>query len=69
MRWPNHKIFLLLFVLLAISLPLISQAAYSQTATFTGKVVGVADGDTISVMRGSRAVKVRLQGIDCPEKG
>jgi len=31
--------------------------------------VGVSDGDTISVMRGGRAVKVRLNGIDCPENG
>ncbi len=37
--------------------------------TFTGKCVGVADGDTISVMRDGRAVKVRLEGIDCPERG
>src|SRR5262245_64909744 len=37
--------------------------------TFTGKVVGVTDGDTISVLRTGRAVKVRLEGIDCPEMG
>jgi endonuclease YncB( thermonuclease family) len=35
---------------------------------FSGNVVGVADGDTISVMHNGKAVKVRLQGIDCPEK-
>jgi endonuclease YncB( thermonuclease family) len=35
---------------------------------FSGNVVGVADGDTISVMRDGKAVTVRLQGIDCPEK-
>ena len=34
---------------------------------FTGEVVGVADGDTISVLRDGRAVRVRLQGVDCPE--
>lgn len=34
---------------------------------FTGRVVGVSDGDTIEVMRAGRAVRVRLQGIDCPE--
>ncbi|MEJ5250763.1 MAG: thermonuclease family protein [Chthonomonadetes bacterium] len=34
---------------------------------FTGKVVGVSDGDTIEVMRAGRAVRVRLHGIDCPE--
>ncbi len=36
--------------------------------SFTGKVVGVTDGDTISVLRDGEAVKVRLAGIDCPEK-
>jgi endonuclease YncB( thermonuclease family) len=35
---------------------------------FTGKVVGVADGDTISVMHGGKAERIRLYGIDCPEK-
>jgi endonuclease YncB( thermonuclease family) len=30
---------------------------------FTGKVGGVTDGDTISVMRDGRAVTVRLDGI------
>jgi len=36
---------------------------------FTGKVVGITDGDTISVMHNRRAEKVRLHGIDCPENG
>ncbi len=35
---------------------------------FSGNVVGVADGDTISVMDKGQAVTVRLQGIDSPEK-
>ena len=33
----------------------------------SGRVVGVHDGDTISVLEGRRTVKVRLEGIDCPE--
>jgi micrococcal nuclease len=36
---------------------------------FSGKVVGITDGDTISVMHNGRAEKIRLNGIDCPEKG
>jgi micrococcal nuclease len=36
---------------------------------FRGRVVGVADGDTISVMHAGRAERVRLHGIDAPEKG
>jgi micrococcal nuclease len=37
--------------------------------TFTGKVVGVSDGDTITVLQGRETVKIRLEGIDCPEGG
>jgi endonuclease YncB( thermonuclease family) len=31
-------------------------------------VVGVADGDTITVLRDKHPEKIRLYGIDCPEK-
>jgi endonuclease YncB( thermonuclease family) len=34
---------------------------------FTGLVVGISDGDTISVMHAGRPEKVRLSDIDCPE--
>ncbi len=37
-------------------------------ANFTGRVVGVVDGDTIDVLHKGKAVRVRLYGIDCPEK-
>ena len=36
---------------------------------FRGKVVGVADGDTITVLHDGRPEVVRLNGIDAPEKG
>jgi endonuclease YncB( thermonuclease family) len=67
MKWPKQKIFLVFLGLLFLFLPLFSQANGPQT-TFTGKVVGVNDGDTIKVMREGKAVKVRLYGIDCPER-
>lgn len=35
--------------------------------TFSGKVVGVLDGDTFGVMGDPREVKVLLHGINCPE--
>lgn len=41
----------------------------AAVGAFWGKCVGITDGDTISVMRDDRAVKVRLEGIDCPERG
>lgn len=41
----------------------------AATATLHGKVVGVTDGDTITVLDAEAAEhKVRLMGIDAPEK-
>jgi len=38
------------------------------TATaWSGKCVGVSDGDTISVMHEGKAEEIKLYGIDCPE--
>lgn len=34
----------------------------------SGKVVSISDGDTIGVLIGGRETRVRLHGIDCPEK-
>ena len=42
--------------------------AWSQPTSWTGKVVGVSDGDTITVMHHGKGEKIRLYGIDCPEK-
>ncbi len=36
---------------------------------FTAKCVGVTDGDTITVLVGVEQVKIRLEGIDAPERG
>jgi len=38
-------------------------------ADFTGRVVGVIDGDTLEVLHNNRPERIRLSGIDCPEKG
>jgi endonuclease YncB( thermonuclease family) len=45
---------------LAVSLP--------AWADFAGKVVGVPDGDSITVLNGREQMKVRLVDIDAPEK-
>lgn len=44
-------------------------ALQADAADFTGKVVGISDGDTIKVMHDSTPEKIRLSAIDCPEKG
>jgi endonuclease YncB( thermonuclease family) len=33
----------------------------------TGKVIGISDGDTITVLQDKTQYKIRLYGIDCPE--
>lgn len=52
----------LLCIIIALSFSLSAQA-------FEGKVVSIADGDTISVMHDGVAEKIRLNGVDCPESG
>lgn len=38
-------------------------------SVLTGKVVKIADGDTITILtKENSQIKVRLHGIDCPEK-
>lgn len=39
------------------------------TEEISGKVVGVTDGDTITVLVNKETIKVRLEGIDAPESG
>lgn len=42
---------------------------HAVAADFTGPVVSVLDGDTIEVLHNQRPERIRLSGIDCPEKG
>ena len=43
--------------------------AVVHAETLTGRVVGITDDDTITVLVETRQVKVRISGIDAPEKG
>ncbi|MCU0588642.1 MAG: thermonuclease family protein [Syntrophobacteraceae bacterium] len=37
---------------------------------WTGKVVGISDGDTITVLtQDKQEMRIRIYGVDCPEKG
>src|SRR5437879_1202181 len=56
MRWNNRGA----AIALLATTPLFA-------ATFSGRVIGIADGDTIRVMHNGVAERVRLWGIDCPE--
>ena len=41
----------------------------AQAAGFSGRVVSVVDGDSIEVVRERGAERIRVFGIDCPERG
>jgi endonuclease YncB( thermonuclease family) len=43
-------------------------ALATAAESFKGEVMAITDGDTIRVMREGRAVPVRLDGIDAPER-
>jgi endonuclease YncB( thermonuclease family) len=60
----TKRLILTLVFILTLSLP-----SWSQHTTWIGKVMGVSDGDTITVLHDGKAEKIRLYGIDCPEKG
>lgn len=50
-----------LFIFLFVSL--------SVEANFSGKVVKIIDGDTIDVLNQNKTSRIRLYGIDAPERG
>ena len=55
------------FPLLLLSISLFLTPLPLTAQNWSGKVVGISDGDTFTIMRHGKAVKVRLYGIDCPE--
>jgi len=50
------------FLLLFISL-----CGVAIAGQISGKVIGVSDGDTITVLQNNQQFKVRIYGVDCPE--
>ena len=50
-----------------VTLWLLSSPSQSL-AEYSGRVVSVLDGDTIEVLHQGKAERIRLAGIDCPEK-
>ena len=58
---PAMKKHIPLYLLILLLLPQLSFG-------WQGKVVGISDGDTITVMHNGKGEKIRLYGVDCPEK-
>lgn len=49
-------------------LPALLFISQQSAHAFSGEVIGVLDGDTIEVLHNRKAERIRLYGIDCPEK-
>jgi len=47
---------------------LVSWADTALATDFTGNVIGILDGDTIEVLHHQHPERIRLKGIDCPDK-
>src|SRR5262245_49647838 len=61
---------ILVIALAAMVVPLSTWGQRQSRPTIAGKVVGVTDGDTITLLDSEkRTHKIRLEGIDAPETG
>jgi hypothetical protein len=66
-RWHRRALFGMMGV--AVALLTVLAFNFSAASQITGRVVGVTDGDTVTVLDANkRQIKVRLAGIDAPEK-
>ena len=60
----------LMIIFMFISFLILSLSFGPTTVgAFSGTVVSILDGDTIEVMQNQHPERIRLYGIDCPEKG
>lgn len=67
MTLKKKTIVWLLCLTFIAALTVIANVAHAAPA-FTGKVVGVHDGDTLTVLADGKQIKIRLAEIDAPEK-
>jgi micrococcal nuclease len=55
--------------ILWLLLPALFGAVLADAAEYTGKVVAIADGDTLTLLVDRQQLKIRLAEIDTPERG
>lgn len=59
----------LLGVLFILLLPTVLRCKEVLPNRFQAKVISISDGDTFGVLFQGKEIKIRLEHIDCPEKG
>lgn len=64
------KTVILIFLTCFLAASAISQTKYKVIGTISGKVIGILDGDTYDLLiNGNQTVRIRMEGIDAPERG
>ena len=61
----------ILLLLIVFSVQLFGQIPLAEklsNKTFSAKVIGISDGDTMEILYNNIPTKIRLAHIDCPEK-
>ena len=61
--------FPVLGIALMVSGLLVGTGLCASATSVTGPVVRILDGDTLEVLHDQHPERIRLSGIDCPEKG
>jgi endonuclease YncB( thermonuclease family) len=54
---------------LLLTIILLATPAFGSSVDFIGPIVSILDGDTLEVQNGHHTDRIRLSGIDFPEKG
>ncbi len=68
-RLPRRLASYSAFAIILVAFAMLAAVKPAAAATLTGQVVGLTDGDTVTVLDASKTQhKVRLAGIDAPEK-
>ena len=71
-NWQTNANFKNMYRILLLSIAFLlsgSETIFIANPPQTFKVIAIADGDTFSVLQNKTTVRIRVEGIDAPEKG
>lgn len=68
-RWVTPRSVKFSLGLIVLTFMLSSWLCGKQGKPLSGRVIGVHDGDTVTLLAGTAQYKIRLFGVDCPELG
>jgi micrococcal nuclease len=66
---PIAGLFVILAILLITLVACKQKSSTNNNATIEGEVVKIVDGDTYDLQTADRIIRVKMEGIDAPEKG